>query len=212
MSESRDKGQVPEGSLSLLLSEKTVLNKLAITGGIAAGKSTVTAFLEELGLTAINADQIVRDLRADPLAMAELGEKIGESRSLSTELLREALKHQDKRRIVNHFFHGKVWKILADSPASVVEVPLLLESCLWPFFKEVWNVACPREIRLERLTERLGDRKAAENLIKIQSHEAARAMLCDRVLNSGQGLEELKIQVLKGFASLTHGIGQENRL
>lgn len=212
MSESRKEGQVPQGSLPFLLSQRVVLPKLAVTGGIASGKSTVAAYLGELGLASISADQVAKDLRQDAVAMNQLAILLGEKGPLKLEMLREALKHQDKRRIVNNFFHGRVWEILKNSSAPVVEVPLLMESCLWPFFENVWTVACPPETRLKRLTERLGERISAENLIAIQAHERTRSVLSDLVLNSDGSLEELKFQVKQGFASLTHGIVREKRL
>lgn len=212
MSISREEGQVPQGGLPLLLSQRLVLPKLAVTGGIASGKSTVVSFLEEMGLVSINADQVARGLREDADAMADLSDFLGESRPLTTEMLREALKHQDKRRIVNHFFHGRVWETLKGSSAQVVEVPLLCESCLWPFFQNVWTVSCPTEIRLKRLTERLGERNSAEKLIEIQAQESTRMALSDLVLNSNTSLEELKFQVQQGFTLLPHGIVRENRL
>lgn len=207
MTNNETQGKASYWSLPLLLSEEVLLPKLAVTGGIASGKSTVVRFLNELGLASISADQIVRDLREDPVAMGELGEALGEKRPAGYETLREALKHQDKRRTVNAFFHGRVWEILKNSPAQVVEVPLLVESCLWPFFKTVWTVECSAEIRLNRLAERLGDRGAAENLLKIQACDPTRATLSDLVLNSNCTLDELNFSVLKGFRSLTHGIG-----
>ncbi len=212
MSISREEGQVPQGSLPLLLSQGLVLPKLAVTGGIASGKSTVVSFLEEMGLVSINADQVARQLREDANTMAELADLLAVGRPLTTEMLREALKHQDKRRIVNHFFHSRVWEALKGSSAQVVEVPLLVESCLWPFFQNVWTVSCPPEIRLKRLTERLGERNSAEKMLEIQAKESTRAALSDLVLNSNVSFAELKFQVKQGFTLLPHGIARENRL
>jgi dephospho-CoA kinase len=212
MSISREEGQVPQGSLPLLLSQGLVLPKLAVTGGIASGKSTVVSFLEEMGLVSINADQVARQLREDANTMAELADLLAVGRPLTTEMLREALKHQDKRRIVNHFFHSRVWEALKGSSAQVVEVPLLVESCLWPFFQNVWTVSCPPEIRLKRLTERLGERNSAEKMLEIQAQESTRAALSDLVLNSNVSFAELKFQVKQGFTLLPHGIARENRL
>ena len=212
MSVSREEGQVPQGSLPLLLSQRLVLPKLAVTGGIASGKSTVVSFLEEMGLASINADHAARQLREDPEAMSDLADQLGSDAPLSPEMLREALKHQDKRRIVNHFFHGRVWEILKSSSAPVVEVPLLYESCLWPFFEKVWTVSCPAETRLKRLVERLGERISAEKLIEIQAQDSTREALSDLVLNSNSSREELKFQVQQAFTLLPHGIVRENRL
>ena len=212
MSVSREEGQVPQGSLPLLLSERLVLPKLAVTGGIASGKSTVVSYLQEMGLASINADDAARSIREDLEAMSHLADQLGFAAPLSLEMLREALKHQDKRRIVNHFFHGRVWEILRSSPAPVVEVPLLVESCLWPFFETVWTVTCSTETRLKRLTDRLGERNSAEKLIEIQVQDSARTVFSDFVLNSNGTREELKFQVQQGFDLLPHGIARENRL
>ncbi len=212
MAEVNDRGGAPKGSLPSLLCEKILLPKIAVTGGIASGKSTVVRFLNDLGLASVSADEVARSLRNDPQTMIDLGRLLGESQAASYDTLREALKHQDKRRTVNHFFHGRVWEILKKTSVPVVEVPLLVESCLWPFFQTVWTVTCSPEIRLNRLVERLGDKPSAEKLIEIQAQNETREVFSDLVLSSDGSLEELNFCVKQGFASLTHGIGRENRL
>lgn len=216
MAEQKGRGQAPHGSLPSLLSllpdGGLPLQKLAVTGGIASGKSTVLKFLTELGMTAISADEVASGIRQNPLLMADLGRLLGLGTVPTKEILRASLMDQDKRRIINAFFHSEVWRVMASSSAQVVEVPLLIESCLWPFFHVSWAVSCPSEERLRRLKDRGLPPDRAEHLISIQVQDGTRQALCDLNLDSFQPLEDLKSDVIAAFHSLPPGIAKQNRL
>lgn len=197
-------GLLPSGELPLL--------KLAVTGGIASGKSTVVAVLAEQGLESISADEVAREMRRNPLLMSELALKLGQGAGITDELLRSAMNDQDKRRIINSFFHGHVWRAIAASSAQVVEVPLLAESCLWPLFQVTWSVSCPAEERVRRLLERGLTPDRAQHLISIQVQDETRKALCDLDLSSFQPLDGLKSDVIAAFSRLPQGIAQQNRL
>ncbi len=212
----RKEGQALSESLPSLMMEAAhgslPLGKLAVTGGIASGKSTVVACLAELGLASISADQEAKRLREDPQFMAKLAILLGSKDPATPELLREFLKDQDKRRIINTFFHGQVWKSIRQSSATVVEVPLLVESCLWPFFQHVWSVSCPIEIRKARMAERGMDSALIDHILSIQVQDAAREAVSDCIFDASKSLDDLKSQVLAAFQLLPHGITVENRL
>lgn len=211
-----NKGQALYGSLPSLLTQAALgglpLAKLAVTGGIASGKSTVVGFLNELGLESISADEEAKRLRQDPEAMSTLRGLLGADQDITPELLRAFLKDQDKRRIINTFFHGQVWNSIRVSPAPVVEVPLLLESCLWPFFHHIWCVSCPIVLRRQRMLDRGMEESLIDRILLIQVQDSAREAVSDHVFDASKPLDGLKNQVLEAFQLLPHGMSVENRL
>ena len=212
----RKEGQALKEGLPSLIHDASLgrlpLQKLAVTGGIASGKSTVVSFLADLGLETISADIEAKRVRQDANAMADLAVLLETPSHLSTEHLRELLRDQDKRRIINRFFHGQVWGAIRRSPAAVVEVPLLLESCLWPFFDHIWCVSCPLDLRKKRLLERGMDLEQIAQVLSIQVHDGAREAISDCIFDGSKPLDDLKSQVLTSFQLLPHGIRLENRL
>lgn len=216
MADKKGRGQAPQWSLPSLLdllpTGRLPLQKLAVTGGIASGKSTVVAILAAQGLKTISADEVALEIRQDPLLMTQLGQMLNLKGAATKDHLRSALLDQDKRRIINSFFHGQVWQAIAASSAQAVEVPLLVESCLWPLFQVTWSVSCPSEERVRRLVERGLTPDRALHLISIQVQDETRRALCDLEINSHQPMEGLKSEVISAFHRLPQGIAPQNRL
>ena len=121
------------------------LRKVAVTGGLACGKSSVSLFLKEFGAYTVSADQIVHNLLAPQAevgkqVIALLGSDVVESGRLVREkiaqrvfgnpqLLREleALIHPAvAAKIDEHYEEAKA----ENAPLVVAEVPLLFEAGL----------------------------------------------------------------------------------
>lgn len=121
-----------------------VLKKIAVTGGIASGKSAVCRFFEENGAYVLSADAIVHKLLVptSPLGkkiIALLGEQVVDGKVLDRELIAkkvfssprlltalEKLIHPEVQKVIE-----TEYKTLSQNPKSpffVVEVPLLYES------------------------------------------------------------------------------------
>jgi len=158
--------------------------RLAVTGGVAEGKSTVLEGLRAMGVRTASADEIVGGLWADG-SMPELLSPLFGGRNVSKKEVLEALSRDARvRRAVNAATHGLVMERLASTGADAVEIPLLVEACLMNLFRRVWVVTCGPENQLSRLTERLGDEAAARRAISTQLPTRAKLAFADAVIRT----------------------------
>lgn len=169
------------------------VKKLAVTGGIAEGKSTVVGFLRDLGVSVVSADDTARELWNDPRIQDQISVRLGLPVPLSREAVREQIAEDPlARRAVNQVFHLPVTERLLQHPAQVAEVPLLIEACLQSLFDHVWVVTCGPEIQMERLVERVGNRVHAELLIETQLATCVKCAFADHVIRTDQPLSTVK--------------------
>jgi len=131
--------------------------RIAVTGGIASGKSTILQMLQEWGISTISGDAIARDVLWSPDVQAQLMERFSSTESVSPLMLRDLMSQGDDcRRAVNHIMHPAVAAEMAVSTARVFEVPLLFETCLNVSFDAIWVAFCRPETQSKRLQERYG--------------------------------------------------------
>lgn len=129
--------------------------RIALTGGIGEGKTTILNWIAELGLTVASADAIARDLFDDPFVNDQIAALLGQSSPVNRDHLRMALTvDPDLRRKINALMHAPVMERILTGDAEVVEIPLLYEACLQMDFDEVWVVTCGPEEQLRRLALR----------------------------------------------------------
>ena len=140
---------------------------VAITGGIAAGKSEALAAFARHGAATLSADDVVHELlERDEDVRAAIRERWGAEavgdRTRIGEIVfadraeldwLEQLLHPRTRRAADE------WLAAVDAPIAVVEVPLLYETGGESRFDKVVVVTAPREER-ERRRPGLGGREA----------------------------------------------------
>ena len=179
---------------------------VGLTGGIAAGKSTVARRWAEHGAIEIDADQLARDVIAPGTTGATevrvaFGDEIfSESGDLDRAALgRIVFGHPEKLRQLEAIIHPKV-KALAqklideqDQDAVVIyNVPLLVEASVDLPFDKIVTVEAPAEKQIDRLVSiRNMDRAEAHNRVSNQASPAQRANAADVILNSNQDLHKL---------------------
>ncbi len=141
------------------------LKKIALTGGIASGKSLAAEFLQTRGIPVIDADAVVHDLlRTDPALQARIRRTFGDAvfdhqgqvdrKALGVRVfqdagLRKQLEgwiHPQVRERIEAFFEASRGHALA-----VALIPLLFESDLARYYDEVWLIDTPESLQLERL-------------------------------------------------------------
>lgn len=174
---------------------------VGLTGGIGAGKSTVTAVLAEAGAVIVDADRIAREV-VEPgspgLAMlvAEFGEQIlGADGSLDRAALAAlAFVDADRTAALNAITHPLIGERTAEQFASappeaivVHDMPLLVEGGMTPGYQIVLVVDTPAEIRLERLVEQRGmpEDDARARMARQATDEQRRAVADVLIDNSG---------------------------
>jgi len=145
---------------------------IALTGGIATGKSTVSGLLAARGAVIVDADLLAREVIAEGTegldeVMAQFGDGVlGADGRLDRERL-GAIVFADagKRRTLEAITHPRIRALTAtrvatalesDSPLVVVDIPLLFETGREADFPSVLLVYANRESQLRRL--RLRDR------------------------------------------------------
>ena len=141
--------------------------RIALTGNIGAGKSTVSALLHSWGATVIDADQLVREVqKAGSLTLAAMASRFGseilkKNGSLNRPRLREiVLADAAARRDLEALVHPVVQQLrLARETAArkrgvkilIHEIPLLFEALDPAAFDRVVLVDAPEPLRLTRL-------------------------------------------------------------
>lgn len=193
---------------------------VALTGGIASGKSTIARRLAEHGAVVVDADQLVREvqepgspvlaeiveafgermLRPDgSLDRAALGGRVfGDDAAISrlNRIVHPAVRAESARRFAEAF--------AADSDAVVVyDVPLLVEARVDDPWQLIVVAHAPEDVRSRRLVELRGlSEEEAAARIASQVPEEARLRIADVVIETGGSLESTRAQTDDLWASL----------
>ncbi|MCS0498240.1 dephospho-CoA kinase [Protaetiibacter mangrovi] len=196
---------------------------VALTGGIASGKSTVARRLAELGAVVVDADRIAREVvEPGTPALARIAERFGPA-VVGTDggLDRAALGaivfgDEAARRDLNAITHPAVGErsralfaaARAADPRAVVvyDVPLLVDERgegRADEFDRVIVVAADEETRVRRLVELRGmDEAEARRRIASQAPESARLAIADDVVDANGSLGDTLAQVDELWATL----------
>ncbi|UMB71777.1 dephospho-CoA kinase [Mycobacterium paraterrae] len=180
--------------------------RIGLSGGIGAGKSTVSSTFSELGGVVVDGDVISREVvEPGTEGLAKLVEAFGEQilsddGSLNRPALAAiAFSDEDKRQTLNGIVHPLVGKrrseLIAEAghDAVIVEdIPLLVESGMAPMFPLVIIVNADEELRVKRLIEYRGfTEQDARARIKAQATEEQRRAVADVWLDNTGSAEEL---------------------
>lgn len=184
--------------------------KIGLTGSIACGKSTVSAYLASLGCTIVDADAISRALTADggaalPAVRQAFGDSVFRGESLDRRALGQLVFSDfQKRDELNAILHPLILREIArqldilDAPEKLVigDIPLLYECGMQTLFDAVWVVSVPRETQIERLALRDGlDRTQAEQRIDAQMPLSQKEKLADAVIHTDGTIEQTQRQI-----------------
>ena len=183
---------------------------VALTGGVAAGKTTVTDILAARGARVIDADILARAaVQPGSPALQGIQEKFGadvldSTGSLNREALGKLIFHDpDAREALNAIVHPRVRElyeaelsaIQAETPDAVVvyAVPLLAEARSVSEFDAVIVAHAPEEVRLARLQEHRGfSEEDARARVGSQVSDDARLAMADSVVDCSGSLEETR--------------------
>src|SRR3990167_7828410 len=188
--------------------------RLAITGGIGSGKSTVASLLVKLGATLIDADALSRELTAtDGAAIPHIVDQFGSSilapdGALDRNAMRTLAYADPKaRRALEHIIHPLVAQLalargrdaeLAGSTCVVYDIPLLVESAEWRHrVDRVLVVDCADAVQINRVMQRSQlSRDAVRSIIAVQATRERRLCCADCVIdNTHLSLEQLSAEV-----------------
>jgi len=176
---------------------------VGLTGGVAAGKSTVASRWVELGAVEIDADQLARQAIAIgtpgfDAVVSTFGSAILDSDSSIDRKALGALVFADsaKREALEAIVHPIVRRLAAERLATcaaddivIYNVPLLVEASVDLPFDFVATVEAPASEQIKRMIASRGlNAEQAKAIIASQAKPAERANAADVVINSNQPL------------------------
>ena len=182
---------------------------VALTGNIAAGKSSVAELFRRWGATVLDADAIVREVqRPGTPVMRRIAERFGDAvvrsdGSLDRPALRRiVMADPDARDALERIVHPSVYARRAELAAEaeargdrvvVSDIPLLFESGDPEAFDAVVLVDAPEPVRLRRLLEQRGLSEAeAREMIGAQMPASAKRAQSHYVIDNDGDLAALE--------------------
>jgi dephospho-CoA kinase len=199
---------------------------IGLTGGIGTGKSAAAAFLRELGVTVIDADEGTRAVQAPGSeGLRRLVEAFG-PRILTTdgELDRAALgaivfADAAQRQRLNAIVHPLVREWMAErlgeaaergDEVVVLDIPLLFETRGTEGLEAVILLYSPEELQLRRLVEQRGmEEQAARERIAAQMPIDEKRRLASHVVVNTGTLEDLRSAVERTWADVLSATAPE---
>jgi dephospho-CoA kinase len=182
---------------------------VALTGNIAAGKSTVAELFRRWGATIIDADQLVREIQGpgQPL-LARIAERFGadlirpdgslDRAGLRTRVLSNPAALAELNRMVHPEVHRRRQQLLARARERgdrivVSDIPLLFEAGDPAEFDAVVLVDAPEPVRRARLRKyRTLEEQEADQLIAAQLSSTAKRTRSDFVIDNDDDLPALE--------------------
>jgi dephospho-CoA kinase len=190
---------------------------VGLTGGVASGKSTVSAILRELGATVIDADALAREV-VEPgspgleAVVAEFGaEVLGADGHLDRTRLggivfSDASRRADLEAIIHPLVRVRAHEIESSAPAGalvVQDIPLLVETGQAASFDVVLVVDVPVDEQVARAERDRGwSEDEARSRISAQASRAERLAAATHVIDNSGTLEDLRQRVTEVFEEL----------
>jgi dephospho-CoA kinase len=198
-----------------------LLKKVALTGGIATGKSYVLNRCRDRGVPCLDADELAHQATAaGTRATAAIAARFGETvlaadgsidrRRLGPIVFADPAARQDLERIV----HPAVYQALEAAITAVensgarlvmADIPLLFETGAQLRFDRVVVTACPLSMQIARLVQRGLDEAAARQRVAAQWPIEEKAARADFVIRTDGTFEETNQQVDRVLQALTGG-------
>lgn len=166
--------------------------KVAVTGGIGAGKSEFMRAVKELGIRTYSADEINAELLRDKRYIEKLSAvfplAVKDGKVDKTALREEVFSDEKKRKTLNALAHPEIRRKIEEITGdAVIEVPLLFESGMTDLFDRVIVVTAGEDVRINRIVStRNISKDLAKNIIKNQTTDDERIKRADYVaINDG---------------------------
>ena len=195
---------------------------IGLTGGIGSGKSAAAKILKELGLTAIDLDQITHELmRPGELGYIEIKKEFGEKYidtkgAINRKLLREEIfSSSDLKKRIESILHpiifeecSKQLNKLKHEKYIVLVIPLLFETKNYiSLIDESLLIDCDLETQIERVIKRDSVSKVLANrIIKNQMNRQEKQLLADKIILNDGNINHLKTQLNSYYKKLLKDI------
>jgi dephospho-CoA kinase len=194
--------------------------KIALTGGIATGKSHVLEEFRHLGVPCLDADELAHGVTASGTeATAAIAARFGaevlgadgavDRATLGPIVFADPAARRDLEAIVHPAVYRAIgaglraFELIGHDRLAVVDVPLLFETDAQKDFDRVIVTVCSPDTQLARLRERGMSEQAAQQRLAAQWPSEQKAARADFVVNTDGTFEETNQQVEAIFRLLT---------
>jgi dephospho-CoA kinase len=198
------------------------MKRVALTGGIATGKTHVRAEFERLGVPTIDADKLARDAVADgspglKAVISRFGHGVLDDTGALDRRKLGSIVFQDPvaRRDLEDIIHPAVRRAIDDWFASlkdktprfaIADIPLLFETARQREFDVVIVAECAPSTQITRVMARDGVSKSdARARVAAQMPTEEKVRRADHVINTDGSFEETNRQVRRVFDALVSG-------
>lgn len=184
--------------------------RIALTGGIGSGKSTVTSLFQELGTPIIDSDVVARDIvKPDSPCLNAIINEFGvelltNEGYLNRSKLREIIFNDNKNKIkLEAILHPVIYKEIESQiaeinyPYCLIVIPLLIETKAIDRFDRILLVDTDEELQIKRASNR--DNVSSQTIKKIMKYQASRQQrleCADDIINNTVEIEKLNESVL----------------
>lgn len=195
---------------------------VALTGGIASGKSTVCGMLEEKGAFVVETDLLAREVvRKGEPAWKEIVEHFGDT-VLDAEgeidrarLAQIVFADEVERAFLNRVTHPRIFQLMFErlrawegangsEGVAILDIPLLVEAKAGDMFDFTLVVDAPPELQAERLVnDRDSTSEEAWARIRSQVSREERLKHADFVIRNEGSIEDLRREVDRAWEAIS---------
>lgn len=183
--------------------------KIALTGGIACGKSKTLQALQELGFETIELDNLSKKILKDKNIITQLINIFGRcilnrDNSINRIVLQELLLESEINKThIEKILHPAVFQAMQmqisqlNTKVVIIEIPILTKDNIG-LFDRVIKIECNSATQIKRLMQR--DKissKLASKKINIQKQDLNFIKIPIDIINNNSSIDELKINIQK---------------
>lgn len=180
--------------------------RIAITGSMGSGKSTVAQLIRDMGYHVKDADQIAKEHLESNCVKTALLKRYGQ-RILTCDntidkayLASRIFNYPAEKRLLEDLIYPFVYAELTARTSEKIEfseVPLLFESNGEHYFDEIWVVVSDEDKMIERLKKNRNytDEMIQERL-QHQMSQHDKALLADVIIENNSDIDHLKKQII----------------
>ena len=184
------------------------MKKIAITGSLGTGKSTILKILQNLGFSTFSCDEVVKNLYKDSDIQKKIIEIFGkeilsiDGKLNKRKILEKILENNKLKEKLESLFHPLVKEKLLEfirerkkEKIIFAEVPLLFEVGWEDLFDEIWVITCSPLTQKERILKKGLEEKLGEKLLKLQLSLKEKEKKAHKIIFSEKSFEELEKEI-----------------